>query len=215
MRCMEQFANPPTITLDARTSVREALIAGMRTQIAPLADQDLTGTGRSFLEEAGIDSARLLGGLPLAVIRAVEQVATARPALAPLAAQLNADALLTEVRALRSEAAPRTPAGPGGFSRLEARGDVFRLVDALLQLESIADEGERREVLRQLPTSIAGAIPYHAVPRVQVLALLRTCLGYPGGLQKLLAAVRLIEQDSNAMRQLDSTALAVFPGLFG
>jgi hypothetical protein len=96
-----------------------------------------------------------------------------------------------------------------------AKTEMFAVVDAMLRLESIADEGARREVLRQLPADIAGAIPHHAVPRVQVLAMLRTCLGYPDGLRELLDAIRFVEQDSDAMRQLDATAARVFPGLLG
>jgi effector-associated domain 2 (EAD2)-containing protein len=198
----ERFASPPALAIDARTPVREALVAGVRLQIAPLADRGLTGTGRSFLEEIGVDPARLQDDLPQAVIRAVEQVATGRPALAPLAAQLNADALLAEVRALRHEPAGGIPQ-PG----------VFALVDALLAVETMADEGSRREVLRQLPPGLAGAIPHHAVPRVQVLAIVRTCLGYSGGLRQLLDVICLIEQDSQTMAQLEAAAARAFPEL--
>jgi hypothetical protein len=40
-------------------------------------------------------------------------------------------------------------------------------------------------------------------------------LGYPDGLRELLDAIRFVEQDSDAMRQLDATAARVFPGLLG
>ena len=93
--------------------------------------------------------------------------------------------------------------------------DIFAIVDALLNMEAITDEGGRREVLRQLPPNIAAAIPYHAVPRLQVLAMVRTCLGYPDGLKELLDVIRAIEPDSNAMRQLDATAARAFPHLLG
>jgi hypothetical protein len=239
----ERFASPPALAIDARTPVREALITGIRQQIEPLADRDLTGTGRSFLEEVGIDPARLYDDLPQAVIRAVEQTATRRPALAPLAAQLNADVVLAEIRSLRREQvtapgpaqpgpAPSVPAGPSGpglsgsglpgsavsgpvlsgvAASRPAESAVFELVDALVAVEAFADEGSRREVLRQLPAGLAGAIPHHTVPRVQALAMIRTCLGYPDGLRQLLDGIRLIEQDSQAMAALQATAARVFP----
>ena len=200
------------MAIDARTPVREALIAGLRLQIAPLADRDLTGTGQSFLEEVGVDPVRLQAELPQAVIRAVEQVATGRPALAPLAAQLNADLLLAEVRSLRREqvAGPVQAEPPRSEP---AHQQIFALVDALLAVESMADNGSRREVLRQLPAGLAGAIPHHAVPRVQALATVRTCLAYPGGLRQLLDAIRLLEQDSQAMAQLQAAAVRIYPEL--
>jgi Effector-associated domain 2 len=209
----ERFTEPPAIVLDARKGVRDAIVSAVREQIAPLADPRLTGTGRSFFEEVGVDSARLRDDLPIAVIRAVEQVATRRPALAPLAAQLNADALLAEVRGLRQDYGRSTPAEVNPEPRArESQPQIFAVVDALLTLEAIADEGARREVLRLLPAEIAGAIPHHAIPRVQVLAIVRTCLSYEGGLRELLEAVRVIERDSVGMRELDDTMNSVFPG---
>lgn len=92
--------------------------------------------------------------------------------------------------------------------------EIFAMVDALLRLDSITDDGARREVLRLLPANISGAIPHYAVPRVQALAMLRTCLGYQGGLRELLDAIRLVEQDSDAMLQLEATATRTFPELF-
>ena len=209
----ERFTEPPAVVLDARKGVRDAIVSAVREQIAPLADPGLTGTGRSFFEEVGVDSARLRDDLPTAVIRAVEQVATSRPALAPLAAQLNADALLAEVRGLRQDYGRRTPAAGKPEPRVrESQTQIFAVVDALLTLEAIADEGARREVLRLLPAEISGAIPHHAVPRVQVLAIVRTCLSYEGGLRELLEAVRVVERDSVGMRELDDTLNSAFPG---
>jgi hypothetical protein len=210
----EQFSGPPSIKLDARTTVREALVSAIHAQIAPLADKDLTPTGRSYFEELGVDPARFQDDLSAAVIRAVEQVATSRPALAPLAAQLNADALMAEVKALRQDSAGRPAPGPRPAPQAAGtKTAIFDVVDALLQVEAIADEGARREVLRELPREISGAIPHHAVPRVQVLAMLRTCLRYPNGLRDLLDAIRLVEPDSSATRQLEERACRAFPGL--
>jgi Effector-associated domain 2 len=216
----EQFASPPAITLDARTTVRAALISAVHAQVAPLADKDLTPAGRSYFEEVGVDAARFRDDLSSAVIRAVEQVATSRPALAPLAAQLNADALMAEVRALQRNPVGQPTSGPGPAidsgpapHPAEPKATVFDVVDALLQVEAIADEGARREVLRELPNEISGAIPHHAVPRVQVLAMLRTCLRYPNGLRELLDAIRLVEPDSTATKRLEETAGRAFPEL--
>ena len=114
---------------------------------------------------------------------------------------------------LRQDYGRRTPAEvkPEPRSR-ESQTQIFSVVDALLRLEAIADEGARREVLRLLPAEIAGAIPHHAVPRVQVLAIVRTCLSYEGGLRELLEAVRAVERDSVGMRELDDTMNNAFPG---
>jgi hypothetical protein len=210
----ERFSSPPAVTVDARTTVRDALISGVHAQVAPLADRDLTPTGRSYFEEVGVDAGRFADDLSSAVIRAVEQVATSRAALAPLAAQLNADALLAEVRALRREppGRPAHDAAPAP-DPAEPKSAIFDMVDALLEVEAIADEGARRAVLRELPKEISGAIPHHAVPRVQVLAMLRTCLRYPDGLRQLLDAIRLVEPASTATEQLQKTASRAFPEL--
>jgi hypothetical protein len=210
----ERFSSPPAVTLDARTTVRDALISGVHAQVAPLADPDLTPTGRSYFEEMGVDAQCFADDLSSAVIRAVEQVATSRAALAPLAAQLNADALMAEVRALRHEPAGHAAQAAAPSPRpAEPKSAIFDVVDALLRVEAFADEGARREVLRELPREISGAVPHHAVPRVQALAMLRTCLRYPGGLRRLLDAVRLVEPDSTATEQLWKTASRAFPEL--
>lgn len=203
----ERFA-VPAISVDARTGVRDALIAGVRSQIAPLADRDLTGTGLSFLEEVGVDADVLNEQLPLAVIRAVEQVATFSPALAPLAAQLNADDLRAEVRALREQRQPQSTQS-GHANATTDDFDIFRLVDALLAVEAFADEGGRRELFRLLPDQIAAAIPRNQVPRVQALSTLRTCLAYQNGLRKLLEIIQLLEPDSLATNRFEQTAKSI------
>jgi|HubBroStandDraft_1064217.scaffolds.fasta_scaffold03203_8 hypothetical protein len=107
---------------------------------------------------------------------------------------------------------PGPGTGKAGPADLSSGGSgVFRLVDALLAVEAFADEGQRTELLRLLPAAIANAVPRHSVPRVQALAMLRTCMAYPHGLRELLDAIRLVEPDSLHRQRLDDTAASIFP----
>jgi len=108
--------------------------------------------------------------------------------------------------------APRTvrpeeisgPAGLGRFGDLRyAGGDVpppvlFELVDRALEIAQLMSEPERERAVGALPRDIAGVIPRSRTARADVYEIIRTCLGYPGGLQALLVALHGLGGESLA-----------------
>ncbi|MCP2094667.1 hypothetical protein LV78_002640 [Actinosynnema pretiosum] len=126
------------------------------------------------------------------------------------------DVAVKELRApawIRDGAAPAPidptdlpdPTCGGGAGRAPA-APVIRfteVVDALLAVPSVHDEASRRFVLDVLSARIRDAVPHHPRTRFHVHALVRTCAGYEGGLAELLAAVRELEGDSEAVRRAE------------
>lgn len=192
---VERFEAPAPAIGNESNSVREALAANIREQLRPLADPDITGSGRSYFEQIGIDPANALRVIPDLFITAVQRAATSNSGLAPLAAQLNADAVLAEVRALRLSGAPRS----GGR-------DVLALARALEAVPSLADEGGRAAVVRELRPDIAATVRYDPRTRLHLLNLARTCDDHPGGVRELVGVLTFTEGDSLPMRRLREIA---------
>jgi hypothetical protein len=210
----ERFGEGPGVILDGRTRVRSGLIEAIRRQIGPLAEE-ITPTGTSFFEEIGIDPAWVCDELAGVVIRSIEQVGAKKSALTPLAAQLNADAILDKVDEVlsRLEQPGQRPGATHGTIGDEPdvpAEAVGSLVRALLEVPTIKDDSSRQEIIGGLPEPIPNVIPRAARPNVQVLAMVRTCLNYPGGLRALVDDIRLLEGDSLAMRRLDTAILGIF-----
>lgn len=92
----------------------------------------------------------------------------------------------------------------------EQSGDAFgALVDALLTMSSLSDEPSRRLVLSRLRREISQAVPHHQGARLHVIALVRTCLDYDGGLDDLLRVLREAEGNSIPMRRSAEAAQAL------
>jgi len=82
---------------------------------------------------------------------------------------------------------------------LPARRDgdqLNSLVDALMEVPSMADDVSRRAVLARLPRHIGSAIPYHPRARLHVFEIVRTCQDYENGVTALITALRSLEGDS-------------------
>ncbi|WP_460356043.1 effector-associated domain 2-containing protein [Actinoallomurus acanthiterrae] len=190
---VERFEAPPMEVNDGpdeRSSVREALVENIREQLRPLADPHITGSGRSYFEQMGLDPARALSMVPDLFIAAIQRAATMNAGLAPLAAQLNADAVLAEVRALRAS-------GTDG----SAGGGVLALARALEAVPSLADEAGRTLVIDQLRPDISATVRYNARTRLHVLNLAQTCDDHPGGVRELIDVLTFVEGDSLPMRR--------------
>jgi effector-associated domain 2 (EAD2)-containing protein len=217
----ERFTEPPARILDGRTRVRSALIAAMQVQISPLADPALTNSGRSFLEEIGVDAAVLRDNLADVAIRSIEQLGPEFPALTPLVTQLNADGIieleeaiaakvddvLIVIEQLKQQAlvpaasAVRLPGFP--------LNTMDRIVNALMEIPSIYDTDTRNVILNMLPKGIRDSIPRSSLPRVQAYNIVRTCFNYENGLRDLVRVIRSAERDSAPMRELDNLILEV------
>jgi effector-associated domain 2 (EAD2)-containing protein len=80
------------------------------------------------------------------------------------------------------------------------------LVDALLEVPSMADEVSRRAVLDRLPRPIGSAVRYHPRTRLHVFEMVRTCQDYENGIDHLLAALRTLEGDSVPVLRAEAAA---------
>jgi hypothetical protein len=214
----ERFSEPPVFVLDGHTRVRTGLIQAIAKQIEPLSDASITPAGRSFLDEIGVDSAWLRDELVDVVIRSIEQVGPSLPALAPLLAQLNADAIIERVDyAIELIGAAHRRSSEYGSARLRvsetANPDylpldwVERLTEAFLAAPSVADDNSRQTVLRLLPNDFRGGIPHSSYPRIHVVEMITAAANRSGGLKSLVRAVRILEGDSVAMKRLDDLIL--------
>lgn len=97
---------------------------------------------------------------------------------------------------------PRTKEGSSGA---EAQPLILLLFDRLIAVPTITQEGSRQLVIAQLRPEMANAVPYFAQGRLHLLSLIKTCMNYPGGVEELVSAVRLVEGPSIQGRQLDET----------
>ncbi|TDC50261.1 hypothetical protein E1281_22140 [Actinomadura sp. KC345] len=82
---------------------------------------------------------------------------------------------------------------------------LFRMVDDMLRIPSLRDEGGRNRLVRALSPAIAGAVPRSGEARADLFGVLQTCLDYPGGLQQLLQAVQGFVGESMAVSRLEQT----------
>jgi Effector-associated domain 2 len=223
----ERFAAPPTVVRDGRTRVRTGIVRAIQAQLAPLADAGITPAGKSFLDEIGVDGAQLRDDLANIVIRSIEQVGPAFPALTPLVSQLNADAIVERVDAVLDRISGVQPVAAGSAGAIgdnaarsghagranhpgngqHSADTIERLAIAFLNIPAVADPEARSTVFAMLPRRLQQAIPHSRYPRIQVLEMIRTCQNYPSGLTALVRAVRLTEGDSPAMAELDQTIM--------
>jgi hypothetical protein len=99
---------------------------------------------------------------------------------------------------------------PPAPEQSDQSGDAFgALVDALLAVPSVSDEPGRRLLLQRMRREIAQAVPHHQGARLHVIALVRTCLDYDGGLDDLLRVLRELEGDSIRVRRSAEAAQAL------
>jgi Effector-associated domain 2 len=213
------FSDPPQAALDGRASVKDSLIQGLTERICPLADRNITPSGRSYFDELGVDGHRLIEDLPVAVLRSIQQVGPRYPALQPLVAQLNADSILERIdrildafqeRVLHPAAGTLPALNAGLASRPASTSSLIDpVIDAVLLVPSMADYGARMAIIGTLPPRIRDAIPRNAIARIDILNTIRTCENYTGGLRELIGAIRSIEGDSRAMAHLETVILAL------
>jgi Effector-associated domain 2 len=215
------FSEPPAAVRDGRVSVKDALIQGLQAKISPLADPSITSTGRSRLDQLGVDGSRLIAEIPGTIIRSIQQVGPSYPVLQPLIAQLNADSVqervdqildMVQAQVLPSPGGPREGTLTGtGWNACPAprRGALDPMIDAILGVPSMGDYGARMAIINTLPPMIRDAIPRNAIARVDIMNTIQTCENYSGGLRELVSAIRTIERDSKAMANLDATILAL------
>jgi len=220
--CCSAPADP---ALDGRISVKTALLYGLDTRIASLADPSITPLGRSYFEEIGVDGLRLREELPATIVRSIQHVSANYPSIRPLAAQLSTDSIQERVDQILNYIQAQAllphppPTGPPHQAASKPNRPVPGLpnwpellqtvIDAVLDVPTMADLGSRTATINTLSPRIRDAIPRSPIARIEILNTIRTCQNYAGGLSELVAAIRLIERDSNAMDRLDQCILAL------
>ncbi|MFJ6512709.1 caspase family protein [Streptomyces sp. NPDC091406] len=96
--------------------------------------------------------------------------------------------------------APRDAGGPG---REGAGGGLARVVDALLAYPLMSDRDERQTMVAELDPVLVARMPRHAVPRTDVLGILRTLRRRPEGPWDLYRAVTLLDDDPDRAAELE------------
>jgi Effector-associated domain 2 len=90
---------------------------------------------------------------------------------------------------------------------------LFAIVDALLELPFVRDQGGRAMLIDLLHPDIAGTVAYHPVARLHVLSLVKTCMRHEHGLTGLLEAVRQLDgETSTTVRQIEQIQYQLLPG---
>lgn len=102
-------------------------------------------------------------------------------------------------------------ASGGGHAHVHANGHsggpqlstVFDLVERILAIPLMASAEGRDHTVNALRPEIAIRIARSARPHLDMHAIVRTCLGFSGGLEEFLSVVRAFAGDSSEMRSLD------------
>ncbi|GAA2499418.1 effector-associated domain 2-containing protein [Streptomyces longisporus] len=100
-----------------------------------------------------------------------------------------------EIRTHAGRAAPRR--------RLEV-ADYERLLGALQAVPAMLDPGLRAVVISHLPLDICSSVPRNAVPRIEILRLISTCVAFRNGLWHLWKAVSLVDAGTVALDDLEA-----------
>jgi tetratricopeptide (TPR) repeat protein len=130
----ERFSAPPTVEeLDRNVDLREGIRRAFHAQLAPLADPTLTGTGRSFLQEIGLDGARLAVQMTDAFVDSLRRLAAAGDP-ASFALLLGLEEVQSEVHSLRRSLALVPAAALNSLPR-----DTMDFTDREEALSSILD----------------------------------------------------------------------------
>ncbi|MET8284687.1 trypsin-like peptidase domain-containing protein [Streptomyces sp. NPDC051639] len=86
-------------------------------------------------------------------------------------------------------------------------GELAGLVTALTTLPTVRDRTTLALVLSSIDPVVAAMSPRMPALRPDLFGILRTCLSYPGTLDQLLEAIRLLEGDSAGVARMDQEAV--------
>jgi hypothetical protein len=84
-----------------------------------------------------------------------------------------------------------------------AGGGLVRVVEALLAYPLMSDRDERQAMVAELDPVLVARMPRHAVPRTDVLGILRTVRRRPEGPWDLYRAVTLLDDDPDRAAELE------------
>lgn len=96
------------------------------------------------------------------------------------------------------------------------QGDPFAaLVEAFVEAPVVQEDSSRRLLLSLVRPEIASVVPYHPSYRLHLIAALRTCLQYEGGLTDLIEAAATLGLDGGRLQRLRSLAGQLMAGSAG
>ncbi|WP_327332396.1 effector-associated domain 2-containing protein [Streptomyces anulatus] len=101
----------------------------------------------------------------------------------------------------RPETPPSANGGRPGPDR--TGGGLVRVVEALLAYPLMSDRDERQTMVAELDPVLVARMPRHAVPRTDVLGILRTLRRRPEGPWDLYRAVTLLDDDPGRAAELE------------
>lgn len=110
----------------------------------------------------------------------------------------------------RLPSAPAAAAGPVTLAGLRddlPLSELAGLVSALTALPTVSDRTTLALVLGSIDPVVAAMSPRAPALRPDVFGIVRTCLRYPGTLDQLLEALRLMEGDSAGVARVDEEAV--------
>ncbi|MFC8228104.1 caspase family protein [Streptomyces sp. NPDC057287] len=167
-------------------------------------------------QRAGNDPDRRLGLFSDIVLR--ELSADPLPAPLPLfdavkarMGALRAAGHTAQIPGLRLEApgySEHVPqARPSGVSPAAGRKvpPTARLITALMAYPLMSDRDERQVLVNELPSAAVARMPRHAMPRTDVIGIVRALRAHPEGLRTLYAVVTLIDEDPGRAAELKSS----------
>ncbi|MFI1093989.1 trypsin-like peptidase domain-containing protein [Streptomyces sp. NPDC020917] len=106
----------------------------------------------------------------------------------------------------RPAAAGRTPPSLAALPADLPLRELHALVEALTEVPTLRDSASLGLVLDGIRPEIAANSPRNPALRADVYGIVRTCLRYPGALDQLLDAVRMMEGESTAVARMDREA---------
>ncbi|SBT91965.1 Trypsin-like peptidase domain-containing protein [Streptomyces sp. DI166] len=110
----------------------------------------------------------------------------------------------------RPAPSPPTATGPTGLARLPANlppRELDGLVTALTAIPSVSDRNSLTLILEGVDPVVAAMSPRSPALRPDIFGIVRTCLRYPGTLDQLLDAIRLVEGESVGVARMDQEAV--------
>lgn len=117
------------------------------------------------------------------------------------------------VRALLAACQPFDGGHPTGATGTRLGLDALSAIaDALLGIEMLNDDHDRRLFLGLLPNEIRAAVPHNSRARLHVIGIVRTCTEFAHGRQALLRALRAaLPADSLQLRNAEAVIGAHWP----
>lgn len=100
------------------------------------------------------------------------------------------------------------PSAPPGSDARPA-GALWPLVECLLTMDSVAADGGT-QLLSLLPAGIAGGVPRHSRPRLQLFHIVRRCTEFEAGPAALVEVVQWMEGETTTVKRFVEHAQALW-----